>query len=150
MAKPKLITLTMCVALLFGAAACGPSLVLQGVDYAQPIESVLAPDSNAEVHDQRYAVQFNISPVLEEEGVNSVDQIRLIRNGAGYYFLTAAGFNNVYVFASGDSELALETIINISGNGLQQPAFNQRNGMIELVDMASGDTYNLDQNGLRQ
>lgn len=139
----------MCVALLFGAAACGPSLVLQGVDYAQPIESVLTPDSNAEVHDQRYAVKFNISPVLEEEGESSVDQVRLIRNSAGYYFLTAAGFNNVYVFAPAESELELETKINITGDGLQQPAFNQRNGQIELVDIATGDTYNLDQNGLR-
>jgi hypothetical protein len=150
MAKPKLITLLMCVALLFGAAACGPSLVLQDVDYAQPIESVLSPDSNADVHDQRYAVKFNIAPVLEEEGVSSVDQIRLIRNSAGYYFLTAAGFNNVYVFAPGESELELETKTNISGNGLQQPAFNQRDGMIELVDLSTGDTYNLDQNGLIQ
>ena len=139
----------MCVALLFGAAACGPSLVLQGVDYAQPIESVLSPNSNAEVHDQRYAVKFNLSPVLEEEGVSSVDQVRLIRNSAGYYFLTAAGFNNVYVFAPDESELSLETKINITGSGLQQPAFNQRNGQIELVDMATGDTYNLDQNGRR-
>ena len=149
MAKPKLLTLSMCVASLFGAAACGPSLVLQGVDYAQPIESVLSPNSNAEVHDQRYAVKFNLSPVLEEEGVSSVDQVRLIRNSAGYYFLTAAGFNNVYVFAPDESELSLETKINITGSGLQQPAFNQRNGQIELVDMATGDTYNLDQNGRR-
>ena len=139
----------MCAALLFGAAACGPSLVLQGVDYAQPIESVLSPNSNAEIHDQRYAVKFNISPILEEEGVTSVDQVRLIRNSAGYYFLTAAGFNNVYVFTPEESELSLETKINISGNGLQQPAFNQRDGQIELVDMATGDTFNLDQNGLR-
>ena len=150
MAKPKLLTLTMCVALLFGAAACGPSIVLQGVDYAQPIESVLSPNSDAEVHDQRYAVKFNISPVLEEEDVSSVDQVRLIRNSAGYYFLTAAGFSNVYVFAPGESELALETKISITGNGLQQPAFNQRSGRIELVDLATGDTFNLDQNGLRQ
>jgi len=149
MAKPKLITLSMCVALLFGAAACGPALVLQGVDYAQPIESVLSPNSDAKVHDQRYAVKFNISPVLEEEGVSSVEQVRLIRNSAGYYFLTAEGFSNVYVFAPEESELSLETIINITGNGLQQPAFNQRNGQIELVDMATGDTYNLDQNGRR-
>jgi hypothetical protein len=53
------------------------------------------------------------------------------------------------VFAPEESELSLETIINITGNGLQQPAFNQRNGQIELVDMATGDTYNLDQNGRR-
>ncbi len=149
MAKPKLITLSLCVALLFGAAACGPSIVLQGVDYAQPIESVLAPDGNAEVHDQRYAVKFTIAPVLEEEGVSSVDEIRLIRNSAGYYFLTAAGFNNVYVFESGESELSLKRKIEISGSGLQQPAFNQRDGHIELVDLGTGNTYNLDQSGRR-
>lgn len=148
MAKQKLNTLLMCIALLFGAAACGPSLVLQEVDYAQPIESVLSPDSNADVHDQRYAVKFNISPVLQEEGVSTVDQIRLIRNSAGYYFLTAQGFKNVYVFSPEASELELESKINITGNGLQQPAFNQRNGTIELVDMSTGDTFNLDQNGL--
>ena len=150
MAKPKLTTLTLCVALLFGAAACGPSLVLQGVDYAQPIESVLTPDSDAEVHDQRYAVKFNISPVLEEEGVSSVDEVRLIRNSAGYYFLTAAGFSNVYVFTTDESELSLETKVEITEDGLQQPVFNQRDGQVELVDMSSGDTYNLDQNGIRE
>jgi len=149
MAKPKLTTLSLCVALLFGAAACGPSLVLQGVDYAQPIESVLTPDADTEVHDQRYAVKFTIAPVLEEEGVSSVDEIRLIRNSAGYYFLTAAGFNNVYVFEPGESELSLKTKIEITGNGLSQPAFNQRDGHIELVDMATGDTYTLDQSGRR-
>lgn len=149
MAKPKLTTLILCVALLFGAAACGPSLVLQGVDYAQPVESVLTPDDNAEVHDQRYAVKFSISPVLEEEEVSSVDEIRLIRNSAGFYFLTAAGFNNVYVFEPEESELSLTTLIEITESGLQEPAFNQRDGQIELVDMGTGDTYNLDQNGLR-
>lgn len=149
MAKPKLTTLTLCVALLFGAAACGPSLVLENVDYAQPIESVLAPDDNSEVHDQRYAVKFSIAPVLEEEGLTSVDEIRLIRNRAGYYFLTAAGFNNVYVFEPAESELALATIIEITENGLEQPALNQRDEHIELVDIGTGETYNLDQSGLR-
>ncbi|CAN5261322.1 hypothetical protein BH23BAC3_BH23BAC3_11970 [soil metagenome] len=149
MAKPKLTTLTLCVALLFGAAACGPSLVLQDVDYAQPIESVLAPDENSEVHDQRYAVKFSIAPVLEEEGLTSVDEIRLIRNRAGYYFLTAAGFNSVYVFEPAESELALATKIEITENGLEQPAFNQRDEHIELVDLGTGETYNLDQSGRR-
>lgn len=151
MAKPKLTTLLLCVALLFGAAACGPSLVLQDVDYSQPIESVLTPDENSEVHDQRYAVKFSISPVLEEEGISSVDEIRLIRNSAGFYFLTAAGFNNVYVFEPEEGELALATEIEIPGDdGLSQPAFNQREGQIELVDLETGDSYNLDQNGIRQ
>jgi hypothetical protein len=95
MLKQASITLSLCVALLFGAAACGPSLVIQNVDYSQPVESVLTPDGDAMVHDQRYAIKFSISPILEDEGVSSVDEIRLIRNRAGYYFVTAEGFSNV-------------------------------------------------------
>jgi hypothetical protein len=49
MAKPTITTLAMCVAILFGAAACGPSLVIQNVDYAQPLESVLSPDMDNQV-----------------------------------------------------------------------------------------------------
>ena len=146
MAKPKLTTLSLCVALLFGAAACGPSLVLEDVDYSQPIESVIAPDDNLEVHDQRYAVKFNIGPIIEEEGVPA-EEVRLIRNRAGYYFLTASGFNNVYVFESAESELKLETKIEIGE--LSQPAFNLRDGNIELVDIGTGETYTLTHEGLR-
>lgn len=149
MAKPTITTLSLCVAFLFGAAACGPSLVLQNVDYAQPLESILTPDSDNQVHDQRYAIKFDLSNILEEEGETSVDEIRLIRNGAGYYFVTAAGFNNVFVFETAESELKLKTLIEITGNGIGQPAFNQRGSHIELVDLASGTTYNLDQNGRR-
>lgn len=146
MLKQASITLSLCVALLFGAAACGPSLVIQNVDYSQPVESVLTPDGDAMVHDQRYAIKFSISSILEEEGVSSVDEIRLIRNRAGYYFVTAEGFSNVYVFEADESELKLAKKIEISGDGLGQPAFNQRDTYIELVDRATGQTYNLDHN----
>ena len=149
MAKPTITTLIMSVVFLFGAVACGPSLVIQNVDFAQPIESVLSPESNNEVHDQRYAIKFNISGILEEEGSSSVDEVRLIRNRAGYYFVTAAGFQNVYVFETDESELKLKTKIEITSNGLGQPAFNQRDSYIELVDRTSGETYNLDHNGRR-
>ncbi|MFU8811677.1 MAG: hypothetical protein ACNA78_01850 [Balneolaceae bacterium] len=148
MAKQKLITLSLCVALLFGASACA-SLEIQNVDYAQPVESVLTVDQNNEVHDQRYAIKFSITPVLEEEEVASVDAIRLIRNNAGYYFLTASGFGNVYVFEPNEGSLKLETTIEIPGEALGQPAFNQRGGHIELVDLATGRSFNLDQNGRR-
>jgi hypothetical protein len=147
MAKPTITTLAMCVAILFGAAACGPSLVIQNVDYAQPLESVLSPDMDNQVHDQRYAIKFNISGILEEEGASSVDEIRLIRSSAGYYFVTAAGFNNVYVFETDERELKLKRKIEITGDGLGQPAFNQRDSYIELVDRATGNTYNLDHEG---
>lgn len=147
MANSKLLTLLMCVAFLFSAAACS-SLEISNVDYAQPIESVLTVDGN-EVHDKRYAIKFNISPVLDEEGVSSVDEVRLIRNSRGYYFLTASGFNNVYVLEVEEGGLKEKNIIGIPGDALQQPAFNQRNGMIELVDLATGATHNLDHNGRR-
>lgn len=148
MAKPKLLTLSLCVAFLFGAAACS-SLEIANVDYAQPVESVLSVDGNNDVQDQRYAIKFNISPVLTEEGVSSVDEVRLIRNSAGYYFLTASGFSNVYVFEPVESGLEEKNIISIPGEALSQPAFNNRNGVVELVDLATGATHNLDQNGRR-
>lgn len=145
------ITILLSVFLLAGATACGPSLVLQDVNYTQPLESVLTPNAENQVHDQRYAIQFNISPVLEEEGVSSVDEIRLIRNRAGYYFVTASGFNHVYVFEPAESELKLKNTIELSEEGenvLGQPAFNQRTEHIELIDRESGTTFNLDHNGL--
>ncbi len=147
MAKSKLLTLSMCVAFLFSAAACS-SLEISNVDYSQPVESVLTVENN-EVHDKRYAIKFNISPVLDEEGISSVDEIRLIRSNRGYYFLTASGFNHVYVLEVTSGGLDEKNIIRIPGDALQQPAFNQRDGFIELVDLATGDTHNLDHNGRR-
>jgi len=149
MAKPTITTLLLCVAVLFGTVACGPSLVIQDVDYSQPIESVLTPDSDNQVHDQRFSIKFSLSPILEHEGSGSVDEIRLIRNRAGFYFVTASGFNHVYVFKADESELSLKNKIEITQEGLQEPAFNQRGSHIELVDLATGTTHNLDQTGRR-
>ena len=133
-----------------GVVSCGPSLVIQDVDYSQPLESVLSPDSDNIVHDDRYAIDFSITPILEEEGRSSVNQIRLIRNHAGYYFVTANGFRNVYVFAPAESELELENTIEFEEKGLGEPAFNQRNEYIELVDLSNGETYRLDHEGIQE
>jgi len=149
MAKTNITTLLIGVALLLGTVACGPSLVIQNVDYSQPVESVLSPDNDNIVHDQRYAVKFNVSPVLNEEGTNSVDNVHLIRNDAGFYFVTASGFQNVYVFETAESELQLSSKIAITTEGLGEPAFNQRQDHIELIDMATGDTYRLTQEGIQ-
>ncbi len=149
MANSKITTLLIGVALLLGLNACGPSLVIQNVDYSQPIESVVTPDNNNIVHDQRYAVKFNISPILEEEGAASASKVHLIRNRAGFYFVTASGFENVYVFKSSANELELDIKITITTSGLGEPAFNQRQDHIELIDTATGDTYRLTEEGLQ-
>jgi len=149
MAKSTITKLFVSIALIFSLAACGPSLVIQNVDYAQPIESVIALDSNNDAQDKRYAIKFNVSKLLEAEGASSVSEVRLIRNRAGYYFVTASGFNNVYVFEASENELKLKEKIKITSSGLGSPAFNQRHDYIELIDTASGDVYRLDHNGIR-
>lgn len=147
MVKSTLSTLFVGV-LLLGVVSCGPSLVIQNVDYSQPLESVLSPDNDNIVHDERYAIDFSITPILEEEGRSSVNEIRVIRNTAGYYFVTANGFRNVYVFFPAESELELENIIEFQDIGLGEPAFNQRNDHIELVDLSNDETYRLDHEGI--
>lgn len=130
--------------------ACGSSLVIQNVDYSQPIESVLTPDSDGMVHDQRYAIKFSVSQFLELQEIDRVEDIRLIRNNAGYYFVTAAGFTSVYVFEPGESELLLSEEIELPNGPISNPAFNQRTSHIELIDGQSGQTYNLDQHGIQE
>lgn len=147
MAKSKLTTLVTSVALMISVGACGPSLVISNVDYAQPIESVVSPDADNVVQDERYAISFSVAPILEEENVSSADEFRLIRNNRGFYFLTADGFANVYVFAPAESELKLENIISITEDGLGQPAFNQRGEYIEVIDRATGNTYQVNEEG---
>lgn len=147
MIKSTLHAILLCI-LATGTVSCGSSLVIENVDYSQPLESVLTPDSENIVHDQRYAVKFSVSPILEAEERESVNEIRLIRNTAGYYFVTANGFENVYVFAPGQGELKLEHTIEFLEDNLQEPVFNQRNSYIELVDLSDGETYRLDQEGI--
>ncbi|TVR13852.1 MAG: hypothetical protein EA391_13600 [Balneolaceae bacterium] len=142
-------TFTVITALLFTAMGCGSSMVIQDVDFSQSIESVLTPDSDQTVHDQRFGIKFSIAKILEREGMQSVDEVRLIRNRAGYYFITADGFNNVYVFEPAERELKKKRIIEISSQGISNPAFNQRDRFIELVDRVSGQTYNIDHTGRR-
>lgn len=147
MAKSKLTTLITSVALIISVAACGPSLVISDVDYAQPIESVASPDGNNIITDQRYAISFSVAPILEEENVSSANEVRLIRNNRGYYFVTAAGFNNVYVFEPSESELKLKSKIELTADGLGQPALNQRSDHIEVVDRSTGQTYQVNEEG---
>jgi len=135
--------------LLVFAIACGPSLTLTDVDYAQPMESVASPDQNGNVQDVRLGIRFNVTDLnIKERGEGSSlpEEVRFIRSRDGYYFVTAPGFRNVYVFEVEERALDLKTVIRVSGAGLANPAFNQRSPYIQLVD---GDVeYRLTKDGL--
>jgi len=137
------------VTLLVFTVACGPSLTLTDVDYAQPIESVMSPDQNGNVEDARMGVSFNITPLnVKELGQDSSlpEEVRVIRSRDGYYFVTAAGYSNVYVFKSAERSLELYETINVSEAGLANPAFNQRSPHIQLVD--GNNEYRLTKDGI--
>jgi len=127
---------------------------VQNVNYAQQVESVLAPSQNGQIDDSRYGISFNILPFQYQEMKDSssvmVNEVRLIRNHSGYYFITANGFNNVYVMEPIDSGLKLKEKINISETGLIRPAFNLRSPFVELVDTETSKTYTLNENGIKK
>lgn len=127
---------------------------VQNVNYSQQVESVLVPTQNGQIDDSRYGISFNILPFQYQEMNDSssviVNEVRLIRNHSGYYFITANGFNNVYVMEPIDSGLKLKEKINISETGLIRPAFNLRSPFVELVDTETSKTYTLNENGIKK
>ena len=52
----------------------------------------------------------------------------------GCYFITSEQFKNVYVFEADDGALVLENKIQVSETGLKNPALNQREPYVELID----------------
>lgn len=119
---------------------CNP-LSLRPADFGWPVESVLKADGKGTVQESRYQLSFNIRPMLFEEtgdSSNTSVAVRVIRDRAGYYFITAPGFKHVYVFGTGDGALTLESKIMISEKGLSAPAFNARPPHVQLLN--SGDT----------
>lgn len=130
--------------------ACS-TLTLKPADYAWPLENVLKIDNKGFITEQRYSFSVNVKPILFEEFKDSTNyigkELRIIRDKAGYYFITGKDFNNVYVFKPIESGMQLENKIVISETQkLISPAFNQRNQFIELVD--SQKKYQLTSKGL--
>lgn len=138
--------------LLFSGCSSSQPMVISQVDYSQPIESVITPGEEGIVTDRRYAVEFSILPVQLMETGDTTEvttrEIRLIRSGEGYYFLTAPGYRHVYVFSPEESGLRLERQILISEEGIGQPAFNQREGQIQLLSRDAGQSWLLTADGI--
>ncbi len=128
------------------------SFSLQQVDYGWPVESVLKVKDNNTVAEGRYAVSFNVAPLAMKEFEDSTalkgKELRLLRSNEGLYFVTGANFKYVYVMAPLASELKLRRKFEVSKTGLKQPALNQRDPYVELLDgkelrllMTSDDMY---------
>jgi hypothetical protein len=132
------ITLNVFVCVLAIILAGCSALLLRPVDFSWPIEVALKPDGKGNVKESRYKVSFNVKALLFEELQDSVTvtkhTLHILRDQAGYYFITAKGFKNVYVFGQGDGALKLENKIFISEKGLEAPAFNQKLPYVHLIN----------------
>lgn len=142
MAYIKLLMIMILVNVIAGCS--GVKLI--PAEFGWPIESVLKVDNNGFVKEERHSLSFNTKPMFLKETEDSTafngKSIRLIRNNEGCYFITAAGFKNVYVFLMKESGLIQHHIIEISETDvLKNPAFNQRPPFIELLD--DGKSINL-------
>ena len=123
---------------LVSLAACS-TLILQPADFAWPVESVLNVDDNGNVKEDRHSLMFNTKELFLEETGDSLGysdkEIRVIRDGKGFYYITGRNFKNVYVFTNDEGKLCLDNKIVISEEAvMENPAFNQRPPYVELVD----------------
>lgn len=145
------VNFVMMAAVLFMLTACGSTVKIQNVDFASPIETVAQPDSDGNVSDPRTGLSFNVIPLRDFERKENPDlnitEVRFIRSHDGYYFVTAPGFVNVYVMQPREGELRSVNRIQINENGIQSPAFNQRNPVIQLLD-GTGSSYDLTKDGI--
>jgi hypothetical protein len=137
------------VIFLSALAACSV-LTLQPANFAWPIESVLAVNDEGMVSEDRYSIELNTVGLFYEEFQDSSayngENIRMIRDHGGYYYLTAAKFKNVYVFRTDEGAMVLHNKILISELGIEDPVFNQRMPFIELLD--GGKKINLTNRGI--
>ncbi len=138
---------------VFLAAAC-KTFVVKEVNYAHQLESVLTPNEDGVVNDTRHGISYSIIPFQQQEfGENSdqqVEEVRMIRNADGYYFITASKFKNVYVMEPAEGELKLKKKIKVTEDGLKAPAFNLRSPFVQLVDTSTTQTFTLNENGIHQ
>ncbi|MDX1638710.1 MAG: hypothetical protein R3281_12120 [Balneolaceae bacterium] len=124
------------------------------MNYSQPVETVVTPGEDGTIEDVRHGLRFNILPLQFQETQDTstvtTDEVRLIRGGSGYYYITANGYSNVYVMAPEKHKLKLVRKITISEQGLQNPAFNQRDPYVMLLNRGTNTTYRITENGIQQ
>lgn len=151
MNRTLLFTVTI-VTLLVGGCS---SLQLQPADFSWAVEEILDVNTGGMVSASRYSVEFNIKPLLAKEfaadsmTAKNTTTVRVIRDKAGYYYITGPKFKNVYVLGQGDGSLSLNNTIAISPDKpMDNPKFNQRNAFIELIN--GNNTLRLTKGGIQQ
>ncbi len=128
------------------------SLQLQPADFAWQADEILEINSKGMVFAKQYSVAFTVTPLLAKEfaadsaAAKNTNEIRLIRDKAGFYYLTGKKFKNVYVLAQSDGALAVNNTINISAEKvMDDPKFDQKDTYIEL--WSGKDKYQLTKGG---
>ena len=124
--------------IMLSIAGCS-SVVLKPADFSWPLENVIKVDEKGFITEDRYTFNINVKSIFQQEFADSNlatgKEIRIIRDKAGYYYMTAPEFKNVYVLLPVEGGMKLENKITISEtNPLTSPAFNQKNPNIELLD----------------
>lgn len=125
-------------------SACS-SVTLENANFAWPVESVLTVNSMNIIEEGRYGFAVNVAPLATAEFGDSTalrgTPVRVIRNAAGYYFMTGPRFKHVYVFSVGNGSFEGAAVIRVSETGLHQPALNQRPPFVELLDGSTPPRY---------
>ena len=142
--------LILLIGILF-FAGCS-SIKLEPANFAWPIENVVTTDESGSVVIDRYSTEFNASNLFKAEFGDSTEiagkELRIIRDQFGFYFMTAKGFMNVYVFEVDNGKFVQYGKIFITREGMTNPALNQRAPNIELLD--NDRTYILDSKGIKE
>jgi hypothetical protein len=136
--------------LVASLALPGCALTIKPVDFSWSYESVMTADANGNYRAEPKTIAFNGAEVFKAESGKKdavADRpVRVIRDAAGYYYVTAAGFKSVYVFKGAEGKLTLKKKVLIDPNGMEKPFFNRREEGIELA--AGGQSYLLNKKGI--
>ncbi|KAF0138454.1 MAG: hypothetical protein FD122_3787 [Stygiobacter sp.] len=148
--KKILSTILLGIALFVSGCA---SLKLEPADFSWFAEEILDVDASGMVSARQFSVAFNVKTLLAKEfATDSMDakntkEVRLIRDKAGFYYIVAKKFKNVYVFASSDASLKLENTFVLSQTEMKDPKFNYNTKTKTYELWNDNDKYTLSKTG---
>ncbi|MBW7887393.1 MAG: hypothetical protein H3C35_03405 [Bacteroidetes bacterium] len=125
--KKTLVMLTVFAGIFIGGCA---SLKLEPADFSWQTEEILDIDNSGMVSAVRYSVAFNVKPLLAKEfaadslQAKNTKEIRLLRDKAGFYYIVAKNFKNVYIFSQTEGGLSMEKAVSVSQTEMADPKFN--------------------------